>query len=259
MIKLETLFFYLVISFFYAQALGQDFPEKPVPPRLVSDFAEILSSSERKSLENKLSNYDDTTSTQIAIVTLKSLGGYEVAEYSFELAERWGIGQEGKDNGILILVAIDDRKLWIATGYGLEEFVPDAMANRIVDRTLRPNFRNNNFYRGLDEATSILMSLLSGQFIAEPQAKGLPIGMFIIAMLIFLIIIYLISRRGKGGGRGGGMYPTARTFGNPYRGGSTWTDFSSGSGSFGGFGGGGGSFGGFGGGSFGGGGAGGSW
>ncbi len=161
------------------------------------------------------------------------------------------------------MVAVDDRKMFIATGYGMEEFVPDILAVRIVDRTLAPNFRQGEFYKGLDEATSILMSLLSGQFVAEPNSGDISIGTLVLITLFFFLIVIIISwisRRGKGG-KGGGLFPDSRTLGNPYRRGSTWTDFNSGGGSFGGgFGSGsGGSFGGFGGGSFGGGGAGGSW
>ncbi|MDN5211637.1 TPM domain-containing protein [Fulvivirgaceae bacterium BMA12] len=237
------------------KVLAQDLPERPNPPTLVNDFAEILNASQRKSLEDKLSNYNDSTSSQIAIVIIPSLNGYEVAQYAVELAEKWGIGQEGKDNGILILVAINDRRMNISTGYGVEAFVPDVTANRIIDRTMAPNFRNGNYFEGLDQATSILMALLSGQFVAEPGARneGFPITLILVIMGIFFIIIFLRSKGGGGRG-GGGFRPTVHTFGNPYRGRSSWGDFSSGGGSFGS-----GGFGGFGGGSFGGGGASGSW
>ena len=260
MMKSITLFFSLTLLFFCVKGLGQDFPERPEPPQLVNDFAGILNPSQRESLETKLVNYDDSTSTQIAIVTIPSLNGYDVAQYAVELAEGWGIGQEGQDNGILILVALEERRMNISTGYGTEAFVPDIMANRIIDRTLAPNFKNGNYYKGLDEATGILMSLLSGQFVAAPEKKGMPGGLFLVIVLVFIVIIILISRKGRGGGRGGGPGRMTHTFGNPYRQGGTWADFNAGRGSFGGFGGSsGGGFGGFGGGSFGGGGASGSW
>lgn len=233
---------------------GQNFPPRPSPPRLVNDLANMLSASEENALEDKLSNFDDTTSTQIAIVTLTSIGSYDVSSYAFELGEQWGIGQKGKDNGVLILIAKEERKMWIATGYGVEQFIPDYIAKRIVERTLKPQFRAGNYYGGLDDATNIMMSLVSGQFVAEPSAEGFPIEYIILGLLLLFIISTLLRR---GGGKNGGNHRRTRTLGNPYRGGSTWGNFSGGSGNFGGSGGGG--FGGFGGGSFGGGGAGGGW
>ncbi len=245
---------------FLQEAEGQDFPNQPSPPVLVNDYARIFSESERQSLESKLQHYEDSTSSHIAVVTLESTGEYEIGAYAFELAENWGIGQEGKDNGVLILIASGDKKIFIATGYGMEAFIPDALANRIIDEVIRPNFRNQAYYQGVDQATDVMINLLSGNFKAMSSSQGIPIGLVIILIIIFIIIMTIISKRGGGSNRGGGHFGRGTTLGNPYRRGNTWTDFSAGSGSFGGgsFGGGGG-FGGFGGGSFGGGGAGGSW
>ena len=238
---------------FTLRLTAQDFPEPPNPPKLVNDFAGMLTQSEAQILENKLAAFDDSTSTQIAIVTVESLNGYDVAEYSFELAELWGIGQQGEDNGVLILIAPTERRMFIATGYGVEAFVPDAIAKRIVERTLKPNFRNNDYFTGLDQATNLIMGLVSGQFSPKQlDQEGAPVQFFLI-LLIFMVVIFLImrSKAGPGGPRSRGGH----TYMGPIRGGSTWTNFNSGSGTFGG----GGGFGGFGGGSFGGGGAGGSW
>ena len=232
---------------------AQDIPDAPNPPRLVTDFAGLLADWEQEQLENKLSAFNDSTSTQIAIVTVQSLNGYDVADFSFTLAEKWGIGQEGEDNGILILIAPSERRMFIATGYGVEAFVPDAIAKRIVEKTLKPNFRNEDYYLGLDQATNLLMGLVSGQFSPRQLEDNPPIPSFVMIIIIFILVVFIISRfrNGKGGYRG----PGGHTYMGPVRRGPTWTDFSGGRGSFGG----GGGFGGFGGGSFGGGGAGGSW
>ncbi|MDH3708557.1 MAG: TPM domain-containing protein [Cyclobacteriaceae bacterium] len=244
-----------VMLFLVCNVYAQEFPDRPVPPRLVNDFAEILSNDEKQLLENKLVAYNDSTSTQIAIVTVSSLRDYPASDYSFQLAEMWGIGQQGTDNGLLILVAPNERRIFIATGYGLEPYVPDVVAKRIIEKTIKPNFRNEDYYRGLDQATNILMGLLSGQFAPEQLDESISIWPLLLLFGFFLLVLFLISR----GNRGGGSYydPDSRTYMGPYRGSSTWSDFSGGRGSFGG--GGGGGFGGFGGGSFGGGGAGGSW
>ncbi len=232
---------------------AQEFPPPPDPPRLVNDFTGLLTDEEQQTLERKLVAFNDSTGTQIAIVTINSLHGYDVAEYSFELAESWGIGQEGEHNGILVLIAPNERRMFIATGYGVEGFVPDAIAKRIVEGTLKPNFRNESYFVGLDQATNLLIGLLSGQFSAKQLEEETPAIPFLLLIVVFFIVIILISKRGRrhGGYQGQGGH----TYMGPYHGGATWTDFRGGRGTFGG----GGGFGGFGGGSFGGGGAGGSW
>jgi uncharacterized protein len=97
--------------------VAQTFPQRPNPPKLVNDFAAVMSANEVSALEIKLVAFNDSNSTQIAIVTLKSIGEYDIAEYAFELGEKWGIGQKGKNNGILILIAPAERKVFIATGH----------------------------------------------------------------------------------------------------------------------------------------------
>ena len=235
--------------------IAQDFPEKPNPPKIVNDFAGMLSADENERLEKKLTAYNDSTSTQIAVVIITSIGVYDASDYAFQLAEKWGIGQKGKNNGILILVAKKERKTFIATGYGVEVRLPDAICKRIVSQTIIPNFKQGNFFAGIDEGTTQVFGYLTGEFKAEPKSKkGKGNGLVIIA--VFVIIFILIISSNKNNGRGGGYN---RTFG-----GGGFIPFPMGgygSGRGGGFGGGGssGGFGGFGGGSFGGGGAGGDW
>ncbi len=213
----------------------------------------MLSADEAAELENKLVAFNDTASTQIAIVTIQSLNGYPVSDFSFKLSEKWGIGREGKNNGALILVSKDDREVFIATGYGLEGAIPDALAKRIVETQIVPAFREGNFYRGLDEATDTMIKLASGEYSAEDTGgrrnSYLP---FLIVILIMIFFFWLNMRRTrKYAARNGIDFWTAWTLLNAAKGASR--------GSWGGFSGGGGGFGGFGGGSFGGGGAGGRW
>ena len=240
------------VTLLYAQ---DDIPARPNPPRLVNDFAGVLSAGERESLESKLVAYNDSTSTQFAVVIIRTYGIYDRADYTFRLANKWQIGQKGKNNGLLITIAVDDRKYFIATGYGLEGSIPDAVARRVGEQHFKPNFRANNYYQGLDEATTYLAGLPAGEFKAEARGSGSDgggggWGFIIVLLLIFVVLPFLFrggGRGGRGGGyRGGGYTPPFIVFGS---GGS--------SSSWGG--GGGGGFGGFGGGSFGGGGAGGDW
>ena len=244
-------------------AVAQDFPPAPNPPRLVNDLTGTLSTEEVGQLEQKLLAYSDSTSTQVSIVLMGSVGPYDISDYAIQLGEKWGIGGKGKDNGILILAAMDDRKVFITTGRGMEGVVPDALAKRIVTDMILPNFKMQAYYQGLDQATDMIFKLASGEYKAdEVLSEGDSGGaILLILLLVFLFVIIPIIKNRKDndnhmGGKGGGIdFWTTLVLANLLGGGGR----SSGGGSFGDFSSGGGSFGGFGGGSFGGGGAGGSW
>jgi uncharacterized protein len=226
----------------------------------------MLKAEEVNMLERKLVAFNDSTSTQIAVVTVPSLGGYDVSDYAQRLAEKWGIGQKGLNNGIIILIkpktAVSRGEVFIAQGYGLEGAIPDLTCSEIVDNEILPAFKAGDYIGGLDKATSTLISLARGEFSADEYGQRakkstgkVPVGLII---FIVIIIISMISR-----GSGGSNRKHISTGGLPFwlllgmmgsgRGsGGSWGGFSGGGGS-------GGGFGGFGGGSFGGGGAGGSW
>jgi uncharacterized protein len=251
---------FLIFLFQAVCGMAQEFPPAPNPPRLVNDLTGTLSADEVAQLEKKLLAYSDSTSTQVSIVLMGSVGIYDISDYAFQLGEKWGIGGKGKDNGLLILAAMEDRKVFIATGRGLEGAIPDALAKRIVNDMILPNFKAQAYYQGLDQATDMIFKLASGEYQAdEVMNEGdspWPFFVFIL-VIIFLVIFSIIRNRRDNnnhmGGRGGGVdFWTTLLLANAL----------GGSGSSGGFGGGssgGSSFGGFGGGSFGGGGAGGSW
>ncbi|WP_262922042.1 TPM domain-containing protein [Hymenobacter cellulosivorans] len=247
---------------------AQQIPPRPNPPRLVNDLANMLQPDEEAALERKLVAYNDSTSSQIAVVTVPSLGDDDIANYSQNLYEGWGIGQKGKNNGVLVLVAQQEHLARIQTGYGLEGAIPDALAKRIISNTIVPAFKEERYYEGLDRATDQLIALAKGEYQADqtpPQQQRRQDSsgsgwMFWLVIGGIVLFILLSSRGGGRGGRGGG-----------FRGGMIppiiFGDFSGGRGVFGGGGGfgggfgggGGGGFGGFGGGSSGGGGASGSW
>lgn len=245
-------------------ATAQDFPERPVPPRLVNDFTGFLKPDEQARLETKLEQFARETSTQIAIVIVPGLHGYDKADYAQRLAEKWGIGQKGKNNGMLILVkpkkGNEKGEVFIATGYGVEGAVPDAIAKRIVEFEIIPEFKKGRYYAGLDKATSRLMELTRGEYTADQyyQAtrKKESGGGALVAILLFALFFFTIfgnRRRSRHSVIGKNVpFWTLFFLGGSRMGGGHFNNFSSGSGSFGGFGG-------FGGGSFGGGGAGGSW
>ncbi|WP_343669033.1 TPM domain-containing protein [Chitinophaga sp.] len=244
--------FFLAIGMVQAQELK--IPPRPNPPRLVNDLAGVLQSDQVAALENKLLEYNDTTSTQVAIVTIPSTNGRDIAEVGLAILRDWGIGTKEKNNGILILAAISDRKIRIEVGTGMEGVVPDAIANRIIDENIKPNFKNGDYYQGFNEAIDRIVEASKGEYKGTPNRRkddGNAPGL-VILLIIIVVIISILRNRGGGGGttfsrRGWTGWIGPGAFGGGSRGGS-W-----------GGGGGGGGFGGFGGGSGSGGGASGSW
>lgn len=249
------------LLFLGLKSQGQQLPDRPQPPRLVNDYAKVLSTKDADELERILVAYDDSTSNQIAVVLINTLNDYPIEEYAHALFNKWGVGNKKTNNGILILAAIEDRKIRIETGYGLEGAVPDIIANHIIQEDIAPNFRSGNYFEGLKSASASLIKAAAGEYKAPDgygnrrNKGGKDIGTVIFVAIIIIIILANINRRGGGGGfmsRRGyrGFGPTVFWPGG-------WGGGGSGGG--GGWGGGGGGFGGFGGGSSGGGGASGSW
>ncbi len=261
----------LLLLFISAVAFGKQIPPKPDPPRLVNDYAGMLSQAEVNALERKLVAYDDSTSTQIAIVIERSLEGDDDFDYALRIYNTWNIGQKDKNNGVLIYIALEDRRIRFITGYGAEGFLPDAIAKRIIENIIKPAFREERYYEGFDRATDAIISYAAGEYTAEEESgdsTDLIIGLLILAIIVAFFIFILIAaiRSGKrhdddddGGYWRGGRYDERS---HRHRGGGGWIfipPIGGGSSGGGGWSGGGGDFGGFGGGFSGGGGAGGSW
>lgn len=258
--KIFFLFVFLAAGF---AAFSQDFP--PKPNTLVTDYTNSLTTDEKAQLEAKLVAFDDTSSNQVAIVLMHSVGDNDIAEYGVQLGRKWGIGQKAHNNGVLILAAMDQHKITIQVAYGLEGALPDAVASQIIENDIKPAFRNNTYYAGLDAAVNDIIKYTKGEYKADKKAANnngdnAGGGGIAILMIIVIVVLILIFRnRGGGGqiigGRGGASpfwwFLAGDILGGSGRGGG-WGGGSGGGGS-------GGGFGGFGGGSFGGGGASGSW
>jgi uncharacterized protein len=235
---------------------------KPPPGSAISDQANILSAQEEQLLNEHIAALDIGSSNQIGIATVKSLDGGDIEEVGITTSRNWAIGSKERNNGILILIVIEDRKMRIEVGSGLEGAIPDATAGSIIRNDMTPLFREGDYYHGILKAVESLSKAAKGEYnIPRQQASdtgfsGRSIFKFII---IAIVILIFIGRSGGGKGKGGRMM---------HRSGSDWLGpmilgsmlgggRSSGGGGFGG--GGGGGFGGFGGGGFSGGGASGSW
>lgn len=267
---LFKLFLLFIICF---PVSAQDFPEPMVPKRLVNDYVSLLTPEEQNQLERKLLSYYDTTSTEIAVVILSTLHGYEINDYGTRLFNQWHIGGKSGNNGVLIIMktktADEPRgEVAILPGYGMEAVIPDAACNRIIDQEMIPRFKENANYQAFDAATGVIFNLAKGSFTAKQylesrgKNKKAP-GAVVFFVVIVIVIIVSLFRGGRGGRNisSHGNLPFWLLMGLMNSGGGrgSFGDFRSGGGIFGGDSGGGGGFGGFGGGSSGGGGASGSW
>jgi len=259
--------FFLSIGLWPIASAQFDIPAKPTKanPDAVYDYIALFNTSQKRALDTKLTSYSDTTSTQIVVALISSAKGEDISLLGAKWGQQWGIGQAKEDNGILIILAKDDRKVDINTGYGIESIISDRDAKRVIERIMVPQFKQGNFYAGLDRGTDALIQMLEGNFQGRPSRNN-PVTNLkpIVLFVVFIIILILLNRGnrrgrgGRGGGRGvAGTILDTIILSNMGRG--SWGGGSSWGGSSGGGFGGGGFGGGFGGGGFGGGGASGGW
>ena len=251
--KLILLVFFL--SGIYANAQFT-IPKVPSFQTSVYDYADVLNPVEEKELENKLIRYSDSTTTQIVVITIDDLKGESIGILTPRWAHEWGIGQEKEDNGILILLSKNDREIWIAPGYGVEDRLTAGINGELIRNIIIPEFKAGSYYNGLDKGADAIFEVLKGKYKGSRKESNNPLP-FILIVIFIIILIVLSSRGRKGGGnfRGGGGLDLGDII--------ILSSLGRGSGGFGGGGFGGGSSGGFGGGfgggGFSGGGAGGSW
>lgn len=233
----------ILLGILWSELPAQTLPEKP--GEWVTDYAGILSKRQEQTLNNILRAYEDTTSNQIVVAIFQNARGYPVEEYSIRLAEKWKVGQKGKDNGILLAVFLDERKIRVEVGYGLEDKVPDATAIQITQNVIRPYFRQEKYYEGIHQGVIALMGAASGKFKGTPRRRSKDGKNPFPFLFMFFLVIFLLSlfrkRRTTVGSRG--WRSTGPFFFGGTGGGSSWGGFSGGGGG-GGFSAGGGSFGG---------------
>ncbi len=251
---LKILFFVVAFLSFLSTYAQFKIPEKPSLQTSVYDYANLLTPEEKTQLEEKLIQYSDSTSTQIVVVTIESLKGESIDVLSTNWAQKWGIGQAKEDNGVMILLAKQERQISIRPGYGVEDKLIAATCGQIIDYVIVPEFKAGSYYRGLDKGADAIIDAIKGKFKSQQKNHKKDRFPFLPIIIIIIVIIFIISRGGRNGGRGGGLdlgdiillSSLGRSSGGGFGGGS--------------FGGGGGGFGGgFGGGGFSGGGASGSW
>ncbi len=254
--KTKSIIFTLVALLIFTTSYSQEnIFKRPEPPRLVNDFAKIFTANEINEIESRLDEFDKTNSTQIAVVTVNDLYGYDVNHLAFEIGQKWGVGQKGKNNGIVVLVkpktGESNGYVAISVAYGLEDTLTDALSKRIIEVEMIPRFKQNDYFGGIGAAVNILIDITKGKYTAEQYSKSHNNSQkgSIVFLLISFFVIFIIALTGRNNrsnqhtiGRRGSDIPfwllMGGMMGSRGSGNSDWGSFSSGSGSFGGFGGG---------------------
>ena len=199
------------------------FRESLSPQGPVSDWAELLSPEQKAELNSRMEALKASNGAELAVVTVKSLQGGEIDDFAQKLFAQWGIGQKGKDNGVLLLIAVEDRKVRIEVGYGMEGVLPDAKTGRIQDEYIVPRFKEGNYAQGLIDGAAALLTVMGGTELPEPApTENNPVAA-VLFLIFFIVIFFLVVRSAIRGNHGGG-------FGSSSGGGSR-----SGGGGFGGF------------------------
>lgn len=195
MLKEKILFFFV---FLLIPILLLAKPKFGEPAGFVNDYAGILSAEQKQSLETKLSNFEKQSTNEIAVVTIKSLEGDTIENVAVELFEQWGIGKKDKDNGVLILIALDEKKMRIEVGYGLEPVLTDAQSWWVIDKIMKPAFQQENYYQGVDGAVDKIIAATQGEAIPTSEKDFAWIDFLWIFMPFFIFLfIWLTSILGR--------------------------------------------------------------
>lgn len=242
----------LGLCLFASALLAQADPQFPALTGRVVDQAGLLDTATRAQLTQTLEAQEQASGAQIVVVTVPNLQGNAIEEYGYQLGRAWGIGQKGKDNGALLLVAKDERKVRIEVGYGLEGQLTDAQSSIIINNVIIPAFRQGDFPGGIRNGVAAMIQVLGGNPMAQPRQQAsqreqgherLPWPAFIL-LIVFVLVMVLRGGGGRGGGGGGGSVLTGAVLGSLLGGGGRGSGGGFGGGGGGGFGGGGGGFGG---------------
>lgn len=178
----------LIALLLAAPAIAQQVPVPALEAR-VTDLTATLSAPQRQSLERKLAAFEQSKGSQIAVLLVPTTGEETIEQYGIRVAEQWQLGRRGVDDGILLLVALEDRTVRVEVGYGLEGAVPDAVANRVVEDVIIPHFRQGNFFAGISAGVDTLQRLLEGEPLPAPSERQGPVGD---APILFIFIAFFM-------------------------------------------------------------------
>ena len=186
-----------------ATVWAQSTPEFPELTGRVVDRAEMLSPQVEARLSQMLQAHEQASTEQVVVVTVPNLQGYPIEDYGYQLGRHWGIGQEGEDNGALLIVAEEERKIRIEVGYGLEGRLTDADSSVIINRIITPAFRQGDFQSGIVNGAAAMIQVLGGEPMAAPQSQQ-PValqekpkaGMVALFFIIMMAVVFFIGSRG---------------------------------------------------------------
>ncbi|QMT61680.1 YgcG family protein [Legionella sp. PC997] len=222
--------FILILFFYLGSSLAVAAPNFPTLTGRVIDNAQLLTPKAQQDLETQLAKYERTTTNQVVVLTLPTLNGYDIEDYGYQLGRHWQIGQKGKNNGVILIVAPKERKVRIEVGYGLEPVITDLLANQIIQTVILPSFKKGEYQKGIIEGTQSILDVLGGGKITKTKAKtqtsskyGWLEWLFFLLIIIFFIrnpsLAFLIFAGsgnrfgGRGGGGGGGFSGGGGSFG----------------------------------------------
>lgn len=211
---LRALLLFFMLFFGLTGHAQYDIPTKPnfIPP--VIDSTGTLSKGEFDSLYNKLKNYSDTTSTEVIVVVIPTTKGENIGLLAPRWGQKWEIGQKDEDNGVFILLARNDRKIWISPGYGVEDRLTAGIVGEITRNEIIPEFKRGDYYQGLNRGTDAIFRALEGKYTAAPKRSSnnaFPIGFLFLLFIVFVIFIIILTKNRKGGGGSGGRSNRAGT------------------------------------------------
>ncbi len=192
MTKLLKTIVFLSLIFVSLLAKSTEFPSVPNPFRYVNDYTNTLSEQEKQYFENKLYQYGKETSSQIALVIIPTTGEQEIAQYTAELGDKWGIGRKQLNNGVLFLVAKNDRKIFIATGQGLQGVLPDAFLSQLIRQGILPYFKQGQYAQGINNGLEHIIAASKGEYAAQVEEEDLmdQIAPFIMVVIFILFVLF---------------------------------------------------------------------
>jgi len=224
---------------FLSPLFAQDVKFPSQPEGYVNDYAGLLTAADKKAISKLALELEEKTTAQLAVVTLKTVRPETIEGYAVKLFQKWGIGQKGKDNGILLLIVINDREVRIETGYGLEGALPDVICNKIIQNIIIPNFKSQNYSKGIHDGAYAVINLVAKEYNVQITGgestvynnlhEEQNVSSDILGLIVWLVIIILLfSSRlwpwwfllGGMGGRGGYWYGGGGGFGGGFGGGS---------------------------------------
>ena len=207
---MKILWVFIALFSFLTSFAQFEIPKKPDFQTSVYDYANLLSAEEKTQLEEKLIRYSDSTSTQIIVATATTINGEDIGILTPKWAQEWGIGQAKEDNGVFILVAQKERKIWISPGYGLEDRLTAGIGGEITRNIIVPEFKAGSYYKGLDKGADALFDVFKGKYKGErkqtKKGNNIPIlPILIIVLILIFIAIKNKNNNGNNGNSGGGM------------------------------------------------------